>query len=432
MGALEIRGGRVVAVDTDTLRHAAAQADLAMTDAGAIRAALRRADDLLFAFTMGGSIAHLIGSAEAVCELGTALVGALRNTASAYEVVELEARRAAAVAAGDPAAAALIGGRIDRLEASSPAVSEIAAAALRDAPDPFATVGWQFTLGTLSNPGLTLVGLVAGAWLTSELSERGHGRLPGHSRLQGPPPPTAVTLLGTSAGSAPGSVGTVAQRIPGEGPGGIRIERYRMRSGEQRFAVYLSGTKLGKDAGAFGWSSNMPLYTGRSAAAYEGARIALARAGAKPGDSVIMSGHSQGAMVASRLALEEDYDVPLLVGFGNPVQADLGPRTLQVDVRHSDDPVSTLAVGGHDASIGAPGSFVAERNNDPWPTLGDIAIQSHHQDAYIESAQMLDASSDPRMDAVRGTLAELGEAESVDVLVFDAAERVTASSADGG
>ena len=41
-------------------------------------------------------------------------------------------------------------------------------------------------------------------------------------------------------------------------------------------------------------------------------------------------------------------------------------------VRHSDDPVAALAGGGHNAAVGAPGSFVAERVADTDVGLTDI------------------------------------------------------------
>ena len=53
-------------------------------------------------------------------------------------------------------------------------------------------------------------------------------------------------------------------------------------------------------------------------------------------------------------------------------------------------------------------------------------------DEYTATSEMLDVSTDPRMDAVRDRLAELGTAESVEVFVYDTAEGVSASSADAG
>lgn len=109
------------------------------------------------------------------------------------------------------------------------------------------------------------------------------------------------------------------------------------------------------------------------------------------------------------------------------MQADVGADTLQIDFRHSDDLVPLLAAGGHDGSSGATGSMVVERNVSPWP-----GIDSHQMDAYTTTAEMLDDSSDPRMDAVRQRLAEFSRAESVEVFVYDTEEGVTPSSADAG
>lgn len=434
MGDLEIRGGRVVAVDTETLRHAAAQAELSVADAETLRTTLTQADQLLGSVMIGGTAVHPVTAAGAVAEQGRMLVQALRDTASAYELVELQARQVLAIQGGedDRRDAALIARRIAELEASSPAVAELARDAVDEAPDPFAAVGTQLYWGTLaSGAGTAVMGVYAGAAVG--IRAAGKGAIPEGSRLVGTARTPTVTLVRVGFGTAPTSVATVARRLPStERPGAIRVERYTMPDGDKRFALYLSGTRFGKDAGTFSLSSNLPLYAGVSSSAYESARIALQRAGAKPGDTVMVSGHSQGAMIASRIALEKEYDVPMIVGFGNPVQADVGDGTLQVDLRHSDDPVPLLAAGGHDASIGAPGSMVVERNADPLPSLNDLRVGSHQMDAYTETAEMLDASSDPRVDAVRERLAEFRGAESVEVFVYDTEEWVTPSSADAG
>lgn len=430
MGDLEIRGGRVVAVDTETLRHAAARANLAVADAETLRTTLMQVDQLLAMTMIGGTAAHPVGVAATICEQGGMLVTALRDTATAYELVELQARQSAAAAgdAADRRDAVLLARRIEELEAASPEAAALAEQALADAPNPFATVGGELFwpslfLGTAGAAAMGLYG--AGAYA---ISAAGRGAIPDGSRLVGTPRTPTVRLIAVRDGAAPDSMSALARRQPStERPGDIRVERYTMAGGGQRFALYVSGTRLKGDVGAFGMATNVPLYFGASSSSYESVRIALEKAGAKPGDSVMVSGHSQGAMIASRVALEEEYEVPMLVGFGNPVQADVGPDTLQVDFRHSDDLVPLLAAGGHDGSIGAQGSMVVERNVSPWP-----GIDSHQMDAYTETAEMLDASSDPRMDAVRQRLAEFGQAEKVEVFVYDTEEGVTPSSADAG
>lgn len=435
MGDIEIRGGRVVAVDTDTLRHAAAQASLAAADAETLRETLAAADRMLRGVLIGGAgAAYPAATAETVRDQGGHLVTALRDTATAYELVEVQARQT--MMRGDDAHdrrdAALIARRIDELEASSPAAAEIAERAIAEAPNPFATVGAQLYWGTIGT-GVTPLLMTAFVLGAGTVRRAGLGTIPEGSRLIGSGPAPTVSLVQARQGTAPTSMAAIARRLPStEGVGAIRVERYTMPDGGRRFALYLTGTRMKGDVGAFGMSSNIPLYAGMASPSYESARTALQKAGARPGDSVMVSGHSQGAMVASRLALEKEYDVPMLVGFGNPVQADVGAGTTQIDFRHSDDPVPLLAAGGHDASIGAAGSMVVERNADPLPSLGDLRVVAHQMDAYTETAQLLDASSDPRMDAVRDRLAEFQAAESVEVFVYEAQEGVTPASADAG
>ncbi|MFJ6677902.1 hypothetical protein ACIQLK_02085 [Microbacterium sp. NPDC091382] len=430
MGDLEIRSGRVVAVDTETLRDAAARAELAAADAEDLRATLVQVDRLLGISMIGGAAAHPVTLATTIREQGDMLVTALRDTATAYELVDLRARQAAAAVGSvdDRREAVLLGRRIEALELASPAAADLADRARADAPNPFATVAGELFWSTVAIPFVGPLTMFAYGTAASKIQSMGKGTLPVGSRLTGTPRTPTVTLITVTEGTAPGSMSALARRQPStERPGDIRVERYTMPGGGQRFALYVSGTRTKGDVGTFGMATNVPLYFGASSSSYESVRIALEKAGAKPGDSVMVSGHSQGAMIASRVALEEEYEVPMLVGFGNPVQADVGPDTVQVDFRHSDDLVPLLAGGGHDASIGAPGSMVVERNVNPWPW-----IDSHQMGAYTATAEMLDASSDPRMDAVRQRLAEFGQAEKVEVFVYDTEEGVTPSSADAG
>ena len=224
-------------------------------------------------------------------------------------------------------------------------------------------------------------------------------------------------------GAAPASLASAARRMPGGGASRVRVERYTMPDGSRQFAVYVAGMQTHAVGGADPWDnlSNAQLYAGSSSASYEATASALAAAGAGPGDVVHAFGHSQGAMITSHLALEGGYDMRTLVSFGSPVEADVGPSTLSVAIRHTDDPVSALAGAGHDGPVGAAGSFVAQREADSTSGLGDLGVPAHRMMAYTETAALVDASSDARMVAVRGVFADLATAESVEVLEFAAA-----------
>ena len=226
--------------------------------------------------------------------------------------------------------------------------------------------------------------------------------------------------------TAPASLADAAARVPGGAEARVRVERYTMPDGSRQFAVYVAGTQTvaGDPREPFDMASNVELYSGEPSASYAATIAALAEAGARQGDVVHAFGHSQGAMIATRLALEGEYDARTLVTFGSPVEGQVGDGTLSVAVRHRDDPVAALSGGGHIAPVGAPGSFVASRTADPLPGLHDLRMPAHGIDSYTETARMLDDSDDARMEAVRQMFDGLGAAASVDVIEYSAERAV--------
>jgi hypothetical protein len=95
-----------------------------------------------------------------------------------------------------------------------------------------------------------------------------------------------------------------------------------------------------------------------------------------------------------------------------------------VTLRHTDDPVPALAGGGHGIPVGAPGSFVAERTADPVAGMHDLDFPAHGIAGYTQTAQLLEASGDPRMGAVRQLFDELGGAASVEVTEYSAQREI--------
>ena len=259
----------------------------------------------------------------------------------------------------------------------------------------------------------------------------GFGTTARDARLEGSATPVRVTPIsidrstrdgaagvGSETARAPTTLAAAAARIPaGDDGARVRVERYTMTDGSRQFAVYVTGMKSYGGTEPFDMASNSQLYTGTRSASFDATMSALRQSGAEPGDTVHAFGHSQGAMVAARLASEGEYDTQTLVSLGSPVEAAVGPDTLSVALRHTDDPVAALAGGGHHDAVGAAGSFVAERAADP--TVG-VDLDAHKLDRYTETAAMLDVSADPRMNAMRQLLTRLGGAASVDVTVYAA------------
>ncbi|MFC8680726.1 hypothetical protein ACFT30_04325 [Microbacterium ureisolvens] len=466
---LQIRGGGAVAVDTATLSAAAMRFDaacdeLAEIDArlSTLRSALRAAPEHTADARAAASV--LAGKLEAARAEADAIARALREAACASEMVELEAAHRAAVLAGDGAAAGRLDARMSALVSAHPDAWRMALGAQFERgvlwPSELVRQATQWGVGAggaVGDSGAVIAG--AGAGLVTlggavAAGVAGTGRISRDARLTGAAGPVTVTRVvpagpgsvtaavapGAAAASggvpaagapaprtpaavAPATLAAAAERIPGPGESRVRIERYTMPDGSRQYAVYLAGMQSHGMGGDEPWdnASNVELYAGRRSDSYAATQAALADAGVKPGDALHVFGFSQGAMIGSHLALEGTYDTRTLVSLGSPVEADVGPGTLSVSVRHTDDPVAALAGGGHAQAVGAPGSFIAEYASDPDADLDDVELPAHRLTAYTETAALVDASRDPRVDGLREVFAELAQAETVDVSEYAAA-----------
>lgn len=420
---LDIRHGAVVAVDTETLHAAARHLDgvcARLDDAVALAQEVRR-----LLGVVGDQAAHGIAlfAAERADDLARTvaetrervghLAHDLRRTAHLYEYVELSARRDLA---HDPHERSILDARLASMRADMPGIDLAAGAeglgyALRA---PWELIGQAWGAGALLGPAYPLLAAATTFLLGGAMRLADHGVVPADARLRGAAAPVDVRQVRQGAGTPVGSLHHAAARIVDRAE--IRVERYAMPGGRREFVVYIAGTRSDT---AFDMASNVELYDGRRSASYEAVQEALRRAGAEPRDVVHAVGHSQGGMIADRMAIEGDYDVRTVVTFGSPVQADVPASTLVVDVRHTDDVVAALAAGGSAQGVGAPDSIVVQRTADP-AALPDLGLVAHDLDRYETTAALIDASHDPRVDAVRGLFTELGRAETVTVTEFSA------------
>jgi pimeloyl-ACP methyl ester carboxylesterase len=430
---LVIRSGGAIAVDTLSLRAVAVAMRGVAGEAEAVVRDTHRARALLdvvgaLALPVQTDAVRLAASAARAADDARGLGEALDRSAELYETVELVAQRRAAVATGDAVAVS----RIDVGLAAMPAWARRQAERLvAQGADRSELLRQALVGGVLLGAPLAALmpGLLIGA-PGAAADALGRGRIAAGERLRGTAEPVVVTPVGGGMSRAPASLAEAARRIPGGGEARVRVERYEMRSGAVQYAVYIAGTQSFAGRDAFDMAANVRLYGGERSASYEATVRALEEAGAKPGDVVHTFGHSQGAMIGERLALEGPYAVQTVVSFGSPVQADVGDGTLALTVRHTDDPVAALQSGGHPGGVGAPASLVVERTVDPVAGVHDLGLPAHQMSAYVETAEMLDASSDPRVDDIRGVFARLAEAERVDAVDYGA-ERISPSGAGG-
>ncbi|MDW4574201.1 hypothetical protein R8Z57_15580 [Microbacterium sp. M3] len=448
---LQIRGGGVVAVDTVTLREAAARFEASEGELADIGDSLGILRNMVLSTGAGASDAAASAAAlsiqlNAAKSEALAIAAALREAALAYEIVELRAAQQAAVLAGDASLADSLSEALDALAEDHP--DAWSAALMAEFDRTLAWPGelvrqstqWGVSAGELfSGPGGIVVGAGTGLLTIGGavvVGTAGAGRHWRHDRLSGQAGPVTVTPVPATApnvsssapslakGStvAPQSLVAVTERMPGAGDSRVRVERYTMPDGSRQYAVYVAGMQSAGIGGADPWdnTSNVQLYTGQMSDSYAATEAALAAAGAEPGDVVHAFGHSAGGMIVTHLALESPYDVQTAVTLGSPVDGDVGPGTLSVALRHTDDPVAALAGGGHGQSVGAPGSFVAERVYDPDAGLDDVQVPAHPVSAYAETAALVDASTDPRVDGLRDVFGGLAEAEGVTVTEYAA------------
>jgi hypothetical protein len=434
MSGIEIRSGGTVEVDSASLRDAAARLRGIAEDARDEADGLRRLSDRVLALPGAGAASGagsaalslawasrlLAQAADRAGELGDRVA----HAAGIYEAVELLIARDLARAAGDELAAADAERRFAALWAAQPAAATEALGVISRPRGP-SDLEWQTWLASsaLGMSGLGVFSTVLWA-AQAAIGLAGRGVVPADARLRGAIPPVAVSPVRSGPAAPPASLAEAAARIPGGGDTRVRVERYAMPGGGVQFAVYIAGTQSGGPREAFDMASNLELYNGRASASYDAVRQALRAAGAGPGATVHVFGHSQGAMLGERLALEGEYVTPTVVSFGSPVQADLGPGTLAVSVRHTDDPVAALQHGGLPGVAGAPGSFVVERQADPAAGLHDATMPAHHMTAYAETAARVDASADPRVGGLRHVFGELARAEAVTATEY-AAGRVS-------
>jgi pimeloyl-ACP methyl ester carboxylesterase len=449
---LEIRGGGAISVDTGTLHRTAAQFVDAKSELDAIAGRLGSLQNMLVVTRdyAGDALSSTSALSARLLEArleAERIAAALREAAVAYELVELNIEHRTAVLAGDGMGAAAADARMEVLRERHPDAWSMALESefertvmwpselVRQSTETGVAVGSEF-----GDPAAVVAGAAAGILTlgaASALGVSGTGRLSREDRLAGPAGPVALIAVAPArVQGAPTSLAAVTQRMPGAGDSRIRVERYVMPGGARQFAVYIAGTQSLAFGGDDPWdnASNAQLYTGRTSDSYAATQQALAAAGVEPGDVVHAFGHSQGAMIAAHLALEGGYDARTLVSFGSPVEADVGSATLSVTLRHTDDPVAALAGGGHAAAVGAPGSFVVERVADSDAGAGDLAVPAHRMVQYAETAALVDASADPRVDGLRDVFSQLAGAESVTVTEFSAtrAGAVSPSSWAGG
>ena len=417
---LQITYGGSIAVDTETLRDVGVRL-------GPVAARVGQAADAVY--TAHRQITDTAGLSSAVSTVELWAVGdrlaALRARideiitgtllmADVYELVELRTEYEALALADPTAAEALLPDILD-LEASDERLGPMAAYLQQTWEDQrYDGLDGQFDIAT------TVTGVNFGA-ITSIAAMLGSsavfGTLPGKAKLDGWPDPVKVApVFTTLPATAPASLADGLRRFPEAEDAQVKVEKYTFEDGTAHYVAYIKGTQSGLYGASEPWDmkSNAELYTGQISASYQATLDALHQAGAEAGDVVDVYAHSQGAMVGSYLAMGDEFDVQMLVTAGSPVQPTLRDDQLLIQLRHTDDVVNALAGGGSQGGTGSPDSMVVQREGDPMPSIKDLILEPHMMDTYIETAELADASGDPRLEAYLERLRALAKATTIE------------------
>lgn len=407
MSDFEIRSGGAVAVDTETLRAAADRCarfeERVRQVIGCVRAAQWRMARVCVSVPSDSGW-DLIQRAGALRDDVHEVATSLRRSADLYESAELLAQREFADAAG----AAAIDRRLAELERSSPGVRQQARDELS---------AWNARLEAGLDEIATMLpgGLGVAAIFGALLKEHRHAPLPQGTRPIGPLPDVRVSRTGPATSSkGPTDLEDLIGRIPDGEDERVRVERYELPDGTRTFAVYITGTRALFDAAeVWNMPANIRMFDGHASGSYAAVLAALEDAGAQPGDQLIDVGHSQGAMLGAYLAHDPRYEVTGVYAVGAPLTAAVGEGTLSVSLQHEDDYVRMLS-SGTPGTNGDPRSFEVWRDTDqPYGERYTEPFGPHQMDEYLETARMVDASTDPRVEAMREQLARLRTATSV-------------------
>ncbi|WP_147919041.1 hypothetical protein [Ruania zhangjianzhongii] len=277
---------------------------------------------------------------------------------------------------------------------------------------------------------LASIALTAGFTLPGGPSATGvavHRQDPPDRSAAGPPVNThgaaGIADLSTGIGDLYGG-----GRVP---EGSIRIDRVTDADGQVFWQVYVPGTQTQTDEAAsvlnpvspatllsaagialvnrnpFDWATNTQVYTGQENAVQNGVVQALTDAGVGPDEPVLLTGHSQGAMIAMAVAddprVRSDYDVQSVVTFGGPVGHMETPEGVAVlHVEHRDDLVSGL----ENSPNPVEGGRVTVRRDlaaSGLPVDAGVTsvTESHDMPAYTRTGVMIDRSGDPALDSWR-------------------------------
>jgi len=194
-----------------------------------------------------------------------------------------------------------------------------------------------------------------------------------------------------------------------ESPAQVRIIRYHEAHGPDRFDVFFGGTASFDPHATtqpFDLTSDVTGVAHQDPGAYRAAVEAMRQAGVTSHTPIVVSGYSEGGLIASLVASSGHYDVKGVLTMGSPSgQVPIADSIPVLTVRHTDDLVP--ATGGFDANTHEV--LVQRRAFEPGDAIPtDKPVPAHQRDPYLQTLRMADASNDPRLVAAMDRLNNFG------------------------
>jgi hypothetical protein len=204
--------------------------------------------------------------------------------------------------------------------------------------------------------------------------------------------PVKVEQTGsTNIAAAPNGARERLNEIP-EGDQ-IRIEKYEADGMPPRWVVYVGPTETFSPVAEeepFDLTSNVVGVAGLPAGSFVAVEQAMREAGIDPGDEVVVSGFSQGGLVATMVAGSGDWNVYGLETYGAPAGNIPLPDGLHgFAARNTDDFIPALAGPPLDHSV-MQLEREAYRDGTDMPT--DLPAPGHQRSAYAHTANAIDAA----------------------------------------
>jgi len=193
----------------------------------------------------------------------------------------------------------------------------------------------------------------------------------------------------------PTSFTAAVARIPAADPHRPQV---RIEKTPSTAFVYVGGTITGGLSGGrepWDMASNLAAITGQVSDSERGVRTVMAAAGVTSADRIVVVGHSQGGLVAQRLAADPELRVSDVVLVGSPqTPGGVAPGVHVVALENRNDPIPAL--GG----IAPEGRADVTVARTPLIESGD-PLAAHHLSTYRELASEADASRDSTLINIR-------------------------------